>query len=34
MISVEKLSDAALEILTKRYDRIRAEFDARKNRVA
>jgi low affinity Fe/Cu permease len=34
MISVEKLSDEELEILTKRYDRIRAEVDARKNRVA
>jgi|ERR1044071_5083882 len=34
MISVEKLSDAELERLTKRYDRIRAEFDARRNRVA
>ena len=34
MISVEKLSDAELEVLTKQYDRIRLEFEARKNRAA
>ncbi len=34
IISVEKLSDAELERLTKRYDRIREEFEARKNRAA
>jgi low affinity Fe/Cu permease len=34
MISVEKLSDAELEILTKRYDRIREEFETRKHRAA
>ena len=32
MISVEKLSDAELEILTEKYARIREEFDARKQR--
>ena len=32
MISVEKLSDGELEILTEKYARIRAEFDARKQR--
>jgi low affinity Fe/Cu permease len=34
MISVEKMSDAELEVLTKKYDRIKAEFEARKNRAA
>ncbi len=34
MISVEKLSDAELEILTQKYDRIRAEFEARKKTAA
>jgi low affinity Fe/Cu permease len=34
MISVEKLSDAELELLAKRYDRLREAFEARKNRVA
>lgn len=34
MISIEKLSDPELERLTERYDRIRAEFEARKRRTA
>lgn len=34
MISVEKLSDSELEILAKKYDRIRAEFESRKQRAA
>ena len=34
MISVEKLTDKELESLAKRYDRIRAEFEARKKDVA
>ncbi len=34
MISVEKLSDAELEILTRKYERIRAEFEARKKTAA
>ncbi len=34
MINVEKLSEAELEILAKRYERIRAEFEARKKGAA
>lgn len=34
MISIEKLSDLELERLTERYDRFRAEFEARKRRTA
>ena len=34
MISVEKLTDKELEVLSERYDRIRAEFEARKKRAA
>jgi low affinity Fe/Cu permease len=34
MISVEKLSDAELEVLAKRYDRLREEVEARKQRAA
>jgi len=34
MISIEKLSDAELEVLAKRYDSIRAEWESRKQRVA
>ena len=34
MISIGKLMDEELESLAKKYDRIRAEFEARKNRAA
>ena len=34
MISVEKLSDAELELLAKRYERIREEFESRKQQAA
>ena len=34
MISVEKLSDAELELLARRYERIRDEFESRKQKVA
>ena len=34
MISVEKLSDAELERLAKRYDRLREAFETRKKRTA
>jgi low affinity Fe/Cu permease len=34
MISVEKLSDAELEALSKQYERIREEFESRKGRAA
>ena len=34
MISVEKMSDAELERLTQKYDRIRAEYESRKKGVA
>ncbi len=30
MISIEKLSDVELQVLTERYDRIRAEYDRRR----
>ncbi|MGH9521964.1 MAG: low affinity iron permease family protein [Terriglobales bacterium] len=34
LIHVEKLPDAELEVLAKRYERIRAEYDARTKRAA
>jgi low affinity Fe/Cu permease len=34
MISIEKLSDGELELLAKRYDRFRAEWESRQKRVA
>ena len=34
MISIEKLSDAELEVLARRYDRIREEWESRKTRAA
>ena len=34
MISIEKLSDTELEALTSKYERLRAEYEARKQRAA
>jgi len=34
MISIEKLSEAELESLTNKYDRIRAEYEARRKKTA